>query len=104
MPLGEAAQRLPLDGAELAESLATGTGDPDDAVRAFEERMWERAGKGAKITTAGLGRLVSPDPAEALALFGQVRPARRDGGTRPECRVGGALTPRGRRPPRTRRR
>jgi hypothetical protein len=37
--------------------------------------MWERAGKWAKITTAGLERLVSPDPAEALALFDEVQPA-----------------------------
>jgi hypothetical protein len=34
-----------------------------------------RAGRWAKITTAGLERLVSPDPAEALALFDQVQPS-----------------------------
>ncbi|GGV99172.1 hypothetical protein GCM10010230_24650 [Streptomyces narbonensis] len=49
--------------------------DLDDVVRAFEERMWARAGRWAKITTAGLERLVSPDPAEALALFDQVQPS-----------------------------
>ncbi|MBY8865550.1 FAD-dependent oxidoreductase [Streptomyces sennicomposti] len=74
-PLGAGANLAMLDGAELAESLATGTGEPDEAVRAFEERMWARAGKWAKITTAGLERLVSPDPAEALAVFDQVQPA-----------------------------
>jgi hypothetical protein len=37
--------------------------------------MWARAGKWAKITAAGLERLVSSDPAEALALFDQVQPS-----------------------------
>jgi hypothetical protein len=37
--------------------------------------MWARAGKWAKITTAGLERLVSPDPAEALTVFDQVQPS-----------------------------
>lgn len=74
-PLGAGANLAMLEGAELAESIATGAGDLDDAVRAFEERMWARAGKWARITTAGLERLVSPDPAEALAFFDQVQPA-----------------------------
>ncbi|MEU1534269.1 FAD-dependent oxidoreductase [Streptomyces fagopyri] len=74
-PLGAGANLAMLEGAELAESIATGPGDLDDAVRAFEEQMWERAGRWAKITTAGLERLVSPDPAEALALFDQVQPS-----------------------------
>ncbi|MGW2470543.1 FAD-dependent oxidoreductase [Streptomyces bauhiniae] len=74
-PLGAGANLAMLEGAELAESIACGHGDPDDAVRAFEERMWARAGRWAKITTAGLERLVSPDPAEALALFDQVQPS-----------------------------
>ncbi len=74
-PLGAGANLAMLEGAELAESLAAGPGDLDGAVRAFEERMWARAGKWAKITVAGLERLVSPDPAEALALFDQVQPS-----------------------------
>ncbi|BFV61128.1 NAD(P)/FAD-dependent oxidoreductase [Kitasatospora sp. CMC57] len=74
-PLGAGANLAMLDGAELAESIATGPGDLDEAVRAFEERMWARAGRWAKITTAGLERLVSPDPAEALALFDRVQPS-----------------------------
>ncbi|MER7787660.1 NAD(P)/FAD-dependent oxidoreductase [Streptomyces sp. NPDC097640] len=74
-PLGAGANLAMLDGAELAESIATGSGDLGEAVRAFEERMWARAGRWAKITTAGLERLVSPDPAEALALFDQVQPS-----------------------------
>lgn len=37
--------------------------------------MWARAGRWAKVTTAGLERLVSPDPAEALALFDEVQPS-----------------------------
>jgi 2-polyprenyl-6-methoxyphenol hydroxylase-like FAD-dependent oxidoreductase len=65
-PLGAGANLAMLDGAELAEALAAG---PDEAVRAFEERMRERAGRWARITAAGVERLVSPDPAEALALF-----------------------------------
>ncbi|GAA3116139.1 NAD(P)/FAD-dependent oxidoreductase [Streptomyces rectiviolaceus] len=74
-PLGAGANLAMLEGAELAESIATGPGDLDETVRAFEEQMWARAGKWAKITTAGLERLVSPDPAEALALFDQVQPS-----------------------------
>ncbi len=72
-PLGAGANLAMLEGAELAESIATGPEDLDEAVRAFEEQMWARAGRWAKITTAGLERLVSPDPAEALALFDQVQ-------------------------------
>lgn len=74
-PLGAGANLAMLDGAELAESLATGRGDLDEAVRAFEEQMWERAARWAKITTAGLERLVSPDPAEAIAHFDHVQPS-----------------------------
>jgi 2-polyprenyl-6-methoxyphenol hydroxylase-like FAD-dependent oxidoreductase len=74
-PLGAGANLAMLEGAELAESVATGPDDPDKAVRAFEERMWSRAGRWAKITTAGLERLVSPDPAEAIAQFDKVHPS-----------------------------
>ncbi|MFI5976172.1 FAD-dependent oxidoreductase [Streptomyces sp. NPDC051452] len=76
-PLGAGANLAMLEGAELAESIATATrpGDLDEAVRAFEERMWARSGRWAKITLAGLERLVSPDPAEALALFDEVQPS-----------------------------
>ncbi|GAA1767075.1 NAD(P)/FAD-dependent oxidoreductase [Streptomonospora arabica] len=76
-PLGAGANLAMLEGAELAESVAaaTGPGDLDDAVRAFEEQMWARAATWAEITTAGLERLVSPDPAEALALFDEVQPS-----------------------------
>ncbi|MFJ7998716.1 FAD-dependent oxidoreductase [Streptomyces sp. NPDC096310] len=74
-PLGAGANLAMLEGAELAESIATGPGDLDEAVRAFEEQMWARAGRWAKITTDGLERLVSPHPAEALALFDQVQPS-----------------------------
>ncbi|MFF1359250.1 FAD-dependent oxidoreductase [Streptomyces sp. NPDC058297] len=76
-PLGAGANLAMLEGAELAESItaAPGPGDLDDAVRAFEEQMWTRAGRWANITTAGLERLVSPDPSEALALFDEVQPS-----------------------------
>lgn len=74
-PLGAGANLALLEGAELAEAVAAGPADPDDAVRAFEERMWARAGRWAQLTTAGLERLVSTDPAEALALFDQVQPS-----------------------------
>ncbi|MFE9707437.1 FAD-dependent oxidoreductase [Streptomyces sp. NPDC005930] len=75
-PLGAGANLALLEGAELAELLAARPADLDEAVRAFEERMWARAGRWASITTAGLERLVGPDPAEALALFDQVQPSR----------------------------
>ncbi|MGY3517983.1 FAD-dependent oxidoreductase [Micromonospora sp. PTRAS2] len=74
-PLGAGANLAMLDGAELAESIAAAPADLDGAVRTFEEGMWTRAGRWAKITTAGLERLVSPDPAEALAQFDQVQPS-----------------------------
>ena len=74
-PLGAGANLAMLEGAELAESIAAGPEDLDETVRAFEEQMWARAARWAKITTAGLERLVSPDPAEALALFDQVQPS-----------------------------
>ncbi|WP_405836256.1 FAD-dependent oxidoreductase [Streptomyces sp. NBC_01518] len=74
-PLGVGANLAMLEGAELAESIAAGPEDLDETVRAFEVRMWARAGKWAKITAAGLERLVSPDPAEALAVFDQVQPS-----------------------------
>ncbi|MFF7640771.1 FAD-dependent monooxygenase [Streptomyces canus] len=74
-PLGAGANLAMLEGAELAESIAAAPGDLDQVVRAFEERMWARAARWAKITTAGLERLVSPDPAEAVALFDQVQPS-----------------------------
>ncbi|WP_189302315.1 FAD-dependent oxidoreductase [Streptomyces cinerochromogenes] len=74
-PLGAGANLAMLEGAELAESIATGPGDLDMAVRAFEEQMWERAERWARLTMAGLERLVSPDPAQALAVFDQVQPS-----------------------------
>ncbi|MFD0343734.1 FAD-dependent oxidoreductase [Streptomyces sp. NPDC127117] len=76
-PLGAGANLAMLEGAELAESIAAapGSGDLDEAVRAFEEQMWARAGSWANITVAGLERLVSPDPSQALALFDEVQPS-----------------------------
>jgi 2-polyprenyl-6-methoxyphenol hydroxylase-like FAD-dependent oxidoreductase len=75
-PLGAGANLAMLEGAELAETVAgSGRGDLDDSIRSFEEQMRARAGRWAKITTAGLERLVSPDPAEALALFDEVQPS-----------------------------
>lgn len=72
-PLGAGANLAMLEGAELAEAIATGPGDLDEVVRAFEEQMWARAGRWAEITTAGLERLVSPDPTQALAVFDEVQ-------------------------------
>lgn len=76
-PLGVGANLAMLEGAELAESVAaaSGSGDLDGVVRAFEERMWARAGEWAAITAEGLARLVSPDPSQALALFDEVQPS-----------------------------
>lgn len=76
-PLGAGANLAMLEGAELAESIAAapGAGELDEAVRAFEEQMWARAGTWAAITTAGLERLVSPDPSQAVALFDEVQPS-----------------------------
>lgn len=77
-PLGAGANLAMLEGAELAESVAAAApalADLDEAVRAFEEQMWARAGRWAEMTSAGLERLVSLDPAEALALFDEVQPS-----------------------------
>lgn len=73
-PLGVGANLAMLEGAELAEALAA-TDDLDAAVRAFEQTMWERARTFATMTIAGLQRLVSPDPAQAIALFDELQPA-----------------------------
>lgn len=74
-PLGAGANLALLEGAELAEALAAGPADPDAAVRAFEERMWTRAARWAARTAAGLERLVSADPAAAVAVFDEVQPS-----------------------------
>ncbi|MFF0739220.1 FAD-dependent oxidoreductase [Streptomyces sp. NPDC004111] len=75
-PLGAGANLAMLEGAELAEAVAAlGDGDLDETVRAFEERMWARAGRWARITTAGLERLVGPDPEDAIALFDELQPS-----------------------------
>jgi 2-polyprenyl-6-methoxyphenol hydroxylase-like FAD-dependent oxidoreductase len=74
-PLGAGANLAMLEGAELAEAIAADPENPDEVVRAFEERMWRRAGRWAAFTAAGLDRLVSPDPAEAIALFDEVQPS-----------------------------
>lgn len=75
-PLGAGANLAMLEGAELAECVvASGPGELDEAVRAFEEQMWARAGRWAAVTAAGLERLVSPDPSQALALFDEVQPS-----------------------------
>jgi 2-polyprenyl-6-methoxyphenol hydroxylase-like FAD-dependent oxidoreductase len=72
-PLGAGANLAMLEGAELAETVAAaGPDDPDEGVRAFEEQMWARAGRWARITTAGLERLMRADPTEALAHFDEV--------------------------------
>jgi 2-polyprenyl-6-methoxyphenol hydroxylase-like FAD-dependent oxidoreductase len=72
-PLGVGANLALLEGAELAEAIAADPADLDGAVRAFEERMWTWAAKWATITQAGLERLVSPDPAAAIALFDEIQ-------------------------------
>ncbi|QCX74701.1 6-hydroxynicotinate 3-monooxygenase precursor [Streptomyces sp. YIM 121038] len=76
-PLGVGANLAMLEGAELADAIAAVPGPEglDEAVRAFEERMWERAARWASMTKAGLERLVSPDPSTALALFDEVQPS-----------------------------
>lgn len=74
-PLGVGANLALLEGAELAEAIATSNEDIDETVRVYEEHMWARAGRWAKIAAEGLERLVSPDPSEALALFDAVNPS-----------------------------
>lgn len=73
-PLGAGANLAMLEGAELGDALAAAPAGLDEAVRAHEQRMWPRARRWAELTTAGLNRLVGPDPAEAIALFGEVQP------------------------------
>ncbi|MEU1884732.1 NAD(P)/FAD-dependent oxidoreductase [Micromonospora rifamycinica] len=72
-PLGAGANLAMLDGAELAEAIVADPDDLDGAVRVSEERMCARAGRWAERTTEGLRRLVSPDPAQAVALFDEVQ-------------------------------
>ncbi|MFK4039210.1 FAD-dependent oxidoreductase [Nonomuraea wenchangensis] len=73
-PLGAGANLALLEGAELAEAvLAAEPGRLDEAVAAFEERMGARAARWATFTAAGLDRLVSPDPADAVAFFDEIQ-------------------------------
>ena len=74
-PLGVGANLAMLEGAELAETLLTAGADLDTAVRAFEQAMWRRARPYATMAATGLDRLVSPDPAQAIALFDRLQPA-----------------------------
>ncbi|MET8988615.1 NAD(P)/FAD-dependent oxidoreductase [Nonomuraea wenchangensis] len=73
-PLGAGANLALLEGAELAEAVATAApGRLDEAVAAFEERMQTRAARWAAFTAAGLDRIVSPDPADAVAFFDELQ-------------------------------
>ncbi|GHA07014.1 monooxygenase [Streptomyces spiroverticillatus] len=75
-PLGAGANLALLEGAELAEAIAAAPATPgalDEVVRSFETRMWPRAERWAGFTITGLSRLVSPDPAQALAVFDAVQ-------------------------------
>jgi 2-polyprenyl-6-methoxyphenol hydroxylase-like FAD-dependent oxidoreductase len=73
-PLGAGANLALLEGAELAEAVAAAApGHLDEAVAAFEERMQARAVRWARLTAAGLDRIVSPDPADALAYFDELQ-------------------------------
>jgi hypothetical protein len=64
-----------LEGAELAETLAAGPRTWTGPSAPSRRRTWARAARRARITAAGLHRLVSPGLAAALALFDEVQPS-----------------------------
>ncbi|MEV4108438.1 NAD(P)/FAD-dependent oxidoreductase [Nonomuraea sp. NPDC049695] len=72
-PLGVGANLAMLEGAELADALASAT-DLDEAVRAYESAMLPRAARWARFTTDGLAALFSPEGAKgALRLYDSMK-------------------------------
>ncbi|MEV4539258.1 NAD(P)/FAD-dependent oxidoreductase [Asanoa sp. NPDC049518] len=77
-PVGEGANQAMLDAAELAGHLAARTGDPDAAIRAYEEAMFGRILPIAEMSARVQAMMLSPTAAEDLVRFFSRRPALTD--------------------------
>jgi 2-polyprenyl-6-methoxyphenol hydroxylase-like FAD-dependent oxidoreductase len=77
-PVGEGANQAMLDGAKLAGRLAAGPGDPDAAIRAYEEAMFARTHPIAEMSARVQAMMLSPTAAEDLIRFFTARPAELD--------------------------
>lgn len=74
-PAGEGANQAMLDGAELAAALAADVGDPDSAIRAYEEAMFARIRPIAEMCDRMQAMMLSPTAADELVRFFTPRPA-----------------------------
>ncbi|MFG1677462.1 FAD-dependent oxidoreductase [Micromonospora sp. NPDC049282] len=74
-PVGEGANQAMLDGAELAAALAAHVGDPDSAIRAYEEAMFARIRPIAEMCDRVQEMMLSPTAGDELVRFFGRRPA-----------------------------
>ncbi|GIF63963.1 FAD-dependent oxidoreductase [Asanoa ishikariensis] len=74
-PVGEGANQAMLDAAELAGQLAANPGDPDSAIRAYEEAMFTRIQPIAEMSARVQAMMLSPTAAEDIVRFFTRRPA-----------------------------
>jgi 2-polyprenyl-6-methoxyphenol hydroxylase-like FAD-dependent oxidoreductase len=73
---GMGANLAMLDGADLARLLLAHPGDPDAAVRAYEELMWPRSADAARASATGIERAIAADaPAHSLAFLRELERA-----------------------------
>ncbi|WP_433538718.1 FAD-dependent oxidoreductase [Micromonospora sp. CA-249363] len=68
-PVGEGANQAMLDAAELARELVTHAGDPDAAIRAYEEAMFARVQPIAEMCARVQAMMLSPTAADDLVRF-----------------------------------
>jgi 2-polyprenyl-6-methoxyphenol hydroxylase-like FAD-dependent oxidoreductase len=73
-PVGEGANQAMLDAAELAAELAATPGDPERAIRAYEEAMFTRAQSIAEMSARIQSMMLSPTAAEDIVRFFTPRP------------------------------
>lgn len=66
---GEGANLALLDAAELAQAIVGHPGDVEKALARYEEEMFERAARSARMSAQGLEMIFGPDPARTLAGF-----------------------------------
>ncbi|MEV1112541.1 MULTISPECIES: FAD-dependent oxidoreductase [unclassified Micromonospora] len=74
-PVGEGANQAMLDAAELAHELVAHPGDPDAAIRAYEEAMFARVQPIAEMCARVQAMMLSPTAADDLVRFFTRRPA-----------------------------
>ncbi|AGL18745.1 NAD(P)/FAD-dependent oxidoreductase [Actinoplanes sp. N902-109] len=68
-PVGEGANQAMLDAAELAAAMAAEPGDPDAALRSYEQAMFERIQPIAEMSARVQAMMLSPTAAADLTRF-----------------------------------